>query len=149
MVSSCLNCFLRGGELYLFEYGVSSALFLAKGRGGTCSLAAADPAEDVLHRAHYLLKNGDFGVYDLFANNCEDLTIYCKTGLLGLMMSTSIGVGISGQATSFLAAAGAAVLSSPLQFLDNMAASFAGLAAVMCLGMSCISRSVSDIGGSL
>ncbi|PON44596.1 Endopeptidase, NLPC/P60 domain containing protein [Parasponia andersonii] len=142
VVSSCLDCFLWGGELYLFEYGVSAALFLAKARGGTCSLADSDPVEDVLHRAYYLLRiNGGFGVYDLFENNCEDFAMYCKTGLLGVM-STSIGVGTSGQAASLLAATGS-VVSSSLQLLTM--ANFAGFAAFG-FGMYCVSRLVSDVG---
>jgi len=137
VISSCIDCFLSGGELYLFEYGVTPALFLAKPRGGTCTLAASDPPEDVIHRATYLLQNG-FGVYHIFKNNCEDFAIYCKTGLL---VFTSISVGRSGQAASFLAAS-SAILSSPLRFLTT---SFSGLAAVG-YGMYCISRLISDIG---
>ncbi|KAF7831184.1 Lecithin retinol acyltransferase [Senna tora] len=137
VISSCLDCFLSGGNLYLFEYGVSPAFFLAKARGGTCTLASSDPPEDVLHRASYLLKNG-FGVYNIFKNNCEDFAIYCKTGLL---VFTNISVGRSGQAASYLAAV-SAVVSSPLRFLTT---SVSGLAVVGC-GMYCVSRFVSDIG---
>ncbi|GFY87781.1 NC domain-containing protein-like protein [Actinidia rufa] len=64
--------------------------------------------------------------------------IYCKTGLL---VFTSISVGRSGQAASFLAAT-SAIISSPLRFLTT---SFSGLAAVGC-GMYCFSRFVTDIG---
>ncbi|EEF31828.1 protein LEAD-SENSITIVE 1 [Ricinus communis] len=137
VISSCLDCFLAGGNLYLFEYGVSPAIFLAKARGGTCTLAKSDPPEDVLYRVFYLLENG-FGVYHIFKNNCEDFAIYCKTGLL---VFTSISVGRSGQAASLLAAV-SAVISSPLRFLTT---SFSGLAVVGC-GMYCVSRYVSDIG---
>ncbi|CAN6569935.1 unnamed protein product [Malus baccata var. baccata] len=137
VMSSCIDCFLSGGDLYLFEYGVTSAFFIAKARGGTCTLARSDPPEDVLHRASFLLQNG-FGSYDIFKNNCEDFAIYCKTGLL---VFTSISVGRSGQAASFVAAA-TAVVSSPLRFMTT---SFTGLGAVGC-GMYCVSRLVSDIG---
>lgn len=137
VISSCIDCFLSGGNLYLFEYGVTPALFLAKPRGGTCTLAVSDPPPDVIYRASFLLQNG-FGAYDIFKNNCEDFAIYCKTGLL---VFTSISVGRSGQAASYLAAA-TAVLSSPLRFLTT---SFSGLAAVG-YGMYCVSRLVSDIG---
>ena len=137
VISSCLDCFLSGGELYLFEYAVNPAFFLAKARGGTCTLAASDPPEAVLHRALFLLEKG-FGGYNLFKNNCEDFAIYCKTGLL---VFTSISVGRSGQAVSFLAAT-SAIASAPLRFLTT---SFPGLAAVGC-GMYCLSRLVSDIG---
>ncbi|KAK9285665.1 hypothetical protein L1049_024864 [Liquidambar formosana] len=137
VISSCIDCFLHGGNLYLFQYSVSPAFFLAKARGGTCTLATSDPPEDVLHRASFLLQNG-FGGYHIFKNNCEDFAIYCKTGLL---VNTSISVGRSGQAASILAAA-TAVVSSPLRFLTT---SCPGLAAVGC-GIYCVSRLVSDIG---
>lgn len=137
VISSCIDCFVAGGDIYRFEYGVSSIFFLAKARGGTCTLASSDPPVDVLHRASYLLQNG-FGVYNIFKNNCEDFAIYCKTGLLVL---TRISVGRSGQATSFLAAA-SAIISSPLRFLTT---SITGLSAVTA-GMYCVSRFVSDIG---
>ncbi|KAK9285311.1 hypothetical protein L1049_024502 [Liquidambar formosana] len=137
VISSCIDCFLYGGNLYLFQYGVSPAFFLAKARGGTCTLATSDPPEDVLHRASFLFRNG-FGDYHIFKNNCEDFAIYCKTGLLVI---TSSSVGRSGQAASFEAAA-TAIVSSPLRFLTS---SFPGLAAVGC-GMYCVRRLVSDIG---
>ncbi|KAL0430859.1 UNVERIFIED_CONTAM: hypothetical protein Sradi_0711900 [Sesamum radiatum] len=137
VISSCLECFLSGGDLYLFQYNVSPATFLAKARGGTCTLAKSDPPEDVLYRAEYLFENG-FGAYNIFKNNCEDFAIYCKTGLL---IFTTVSVGRSGQAASFLAAA-SAIVSSPLRFLTT---GFAGLTAVGC-GVYCISRVVSDIG---
>lgn len=137
VISSCLDCFLSDGNLYLFEYGVSPAFFLAKARGGTCTLAVSDPTEDVLRRASFLLENG-FGGYNIFKNNCEDFAIYCKTGLL---VFTSISVGRSGQAASCFAAA-SAVVSTPLRFMTT---SFSGLALVG-YGMYCVSRLVSDIG---
>lgn len=137
VISSCLECFLSDGDLYLFQYAVSPALFIAKARGGTCTLAPSDPPDHVLHRAKFLLQNG-FGTYNLFKNNCEDFAIYCKTGLL---VFTNVSVGRSGQATSFLAAA-TAVVSSPLRFMTN---SFPGLAAMGCT-VYCLSRFVSDIG---
>ncbi|KAL2333154.1 hypothetical protein Fmac_014367 [Flemingia macrophylla] len=137
---TCLDCFLYGGHLYLFEYGVSPAFFLAKARGGTCTTAPSDPTEHVLHRALFLLKNG-FGGYNLFKNNCEDFAMYCKTGLV-VVIITNISVGQSGQATSLLAAA-SALLSSPLFFMSTT--SFGSLALVGC-GMYCVSRYVSDIG---
>ncbi|CAI9758100.1 unnamed protein product [Fraxinus pennsylvanica] len=137
VISSCLDCFLYGGELYLFQYGVSPAMFLAKARGGTCTLAPSDPPGAVLHRAEYLLQNG-FGAYNIFKNNCEDLAIYCKTGLI---VFTKISVGRSGQAASFLAAAGA-IVPSPLRFLTT---SSPGLIAVG-YGIYCITRVMSDIG---
>jgi hypothetical protein len=132
VIFSCLDCFLSGDSLYLFEYGVSAAYFLAKARGGTCTLAVSDPTEDVLHRASFLSENG-FGCYNVFNNNCEDFAIYCKTGLL-------ISVGRSGQAASCLAAA-KAVISTQLRIMT----SFSGLAAVG-YSMYCVNRLVSDVG---
>ncbi|KAK7333069.1 hypothetical protein VNO80_29829 [Phaseolus coccineus] len=134
---TCLDCFLYGGYLYLFEYGVSSAFFVAKARGGTCTIASSDPTEAVLRRAFFLLKSG-FGGYHLFKNNCEDFAMYCKTGLVAV---TNMSVGQSGQATSLLAAAGA-IVSSPFVLMST---SLCGLALVGC-GMYCVSRYVSDIG---
>ncbi|MQL95026.1 hypothetical protein Taro_027701 [Colocasia esculenta] len=137
VLSSCLDCFLSGGELYLFHYSVSPAFFIAKVRGGTCTLAASDSADDVLHRAKYLLQNG-FGTYNVFKNNCEDFAIYCKTGLL---VVTSYSVGRSGQLGTIMAAA-SAIVSSPLRFLTS---SVGGLT-VITSGMYCLNRVVSDVG---
>lgn len=138
VVLSCLDCFLKNGSLYCFEYGVSPSVFLAKVRGGTCTTAAADPPETVIHRAMYLLQNG-FGNYDVFQNNCEDFALYCKTGLLTL---DRLGVGRSGQASSVIGAPLAALLSSPLKLLMP---SPVGVATVTA-GMYCMSRYATDIG---
>ncbi|GER37040.1 NC domain-containing family protein [Striga asiatica] len=137
VISSCLDCFLSGGDLYLFQYNVSTAVFLANARGGTCTLAKSDSPEDAVHRAEYLLQNG-FGGYNIFRNNCEDFAIYCKTGLL---VFRTVNMGRSGQAASCLAAASAFV-SAPLRFMTT---GFAGLTVVGC-GMYCVSRVVWDIG---
>ena len=135
---SCLDCFLRNGSLYCFEYGVSPSVFLAKVRGGTCTTATSDPPETVIHRAMHLLQNG-FGNYDVFQNNCEDFTLYCKTGLLTV---DRLGVGRSGQASSVIGAPLAALLSSPLKLLMP---SPVGVATVTA-GMYCMSRYATDIG---
>ncbi|CAK8566173.1 unnamed protein product [Lathyrus sativus] len=137
VIMSCLDCFLSGGELYLFKYGVSCALFLAQARGGTCTLASSDPAEEVICRAIYLLENG-FGDYNVFKNNCEDFAIYCKTGLL---VTGNISVaGGSGQAASCSAAA-SSIATLPLRFVTS---SFCGITLASC-GTYCIKRLVSDI----
>lgn len=135
VVLSCVDCFLRNGSLYAFEYGVSPSVFLAKVRGGTCTTAQSDPSQTVIHRAMYLFRNG-FGNYDVFQNNCEDFALYCKTGLL------TLGVGRSGQASSVIGAPMAALLSSPLKLLMP---SPVGVATVTA-GMYCISRYATDIG---
>ncbi|XP_051147234.1 protein LEAD-SENSITIVE 1 isoform X2 [Andrographis paniculata] len=138
VVLSCLDCFLRNGSLYSFEYGVSPSLFIAKVRGGTCTTAASDLAEAVVHRAMYLLQNG-FGNYDVFQNNCEDFALYCKTGLLTI---DRLGVGRSGQASSVIGAPLAALLSTPLKLLMPSPVGVATLTA----GMYCMSRYATDIG---
>ncbi|GAB2291122.1 hypothetical protein Dimus_025380 [Dionaea muscipula] len=138
VVLSCLDCFLRTGSLHLFEYGVTPSVFLAKVRGGTCTISQSDPPETVIHRAMHLLKNG-FGNYDVFENNCEDFALYCKTGLLIL---DRLGVGSSGQASSVLGAPLAALISSPLKLLVP---SPIGVATVTA-GMYCMSRYATDIG---
>ncbi|RAL48045.1 hypothetical protein DM860_017836 [Cuscuta australis] len=142
VVLSCLDCFLKNGSLYCFEYGVSPCVFHAKLRGGTCTTAPSDPPETVVHRAmHLLLQNNGFGNYDVFRNNCEDFALYCKTGLLSL---DKMGVGRSGQASSAIGAPLAALVSSPLRLLMP-AAGPVGLAAVTA-GMYCMSRYATDIG---
>jgi hypothetical protein len=138
VISSCLDCFLSGGELYLFEYGVSKIHFLARVRGGTCTLASSDPAGEVLFRAFYLLKNG-FGGYHFSKNNCEDFAIYCKTSLLA---TTNIGVaGGSGQVATYSAAVDT-IASLSFRLLSS---SFYGMTLVSC-GTYCYRRVVSDIG---
>ncbi|CAJ2640593.1 unnamed protein product [Trifolium pratense] len=138
VISSCLDCFLSGGELYLFEYGVNIIHFLAQARGGTCTLASSDPEDEVLLRAFYLLENG-FGGYHLFKNNCEDFAIYCKTGLL---VTTNISVGGgSGQAATYSAAVNT-ITSLSLRFVSS---SFYGMTLLGC-GTYCYKRLVSDIG---
>ncbi|KAG6715675.1 hypothetical protein I3842_04G006300 [Carya illinoinensis] len=128
VIVSCIDCFLSGGNLYLFKYGVSRAFFLAKVRGGTCTRASSDPPEVVIHRAKYLLGNG-FGSYDIFKNNCEDFALYCKTGLLvrrsGQVASFNAAVGSAANVAVDAAASAAtnATISSPLQ---SRATSFSG-----------------------
>jgi hypothetical protein len=131
-----LDCFLSGCELCLFEYAVSCAHFLAQARGGTCTIASSDATEGVLHRAFYLLENG-FGPYNVFKNNCEDFAIYCKTGLL---VTTKISLGGSGQAGSCSAAA-SSIASLSVRFVTT---SFCGMTLIGC-GTYCIRRLVSDI----
>ncbi|XP_068650493.1 protein LEAD-SENSITIVE 1-like [Aristolochia californica] len=138
VVLTCLNCFLGGGYLYCFEYGVAPSLFLAKVRGGTCTTAESDPPETVVNRAMYLLQKG-FGNYDVFQNNCEDFALYCKTGLLAL---DKTGTGTSGQASSFMGVPVAALVSSSLNLLIPGPISVATVTA----GMYCMSRYATDIG---
>ncbi|GMY24548.1 protein LEAD-SENSITIVE 1 [Fagus crenata] len=146
VISSCIDCFLLGGDLYRFEYGVKPAFFLAKVRGGTCTLASSDSPKEVIHRASYLLQHG-FGVYHICKNNCENFAIYCKTGLVE---STINCVGGSGQAESFVSAANVIVdLSSSLYLstgFSGLVAGVAGVAAIpVGIGMYCVNRLVSDL----
>ncbi|KAE8650225.1 hypothetical protein Csa_011543 [Cucumis sativus] len=138
VVLSCLDCFLRNGSLYCFDYGVPPSVFLSRVRGGTCTTATSDSFDMVIHRAMYLLQNG-FGNYNVFENNCEDFALYCKTGLL---IVDRLGVGGSGQASSVIGAPLAAILSSPLKLLMP---SPVGMA-VMTAGMYSMSRYATDIG---
>ncbi|XP_048327347.2 protein LEAD-SENSITIVE 1-like [Ziziphus jujuba] len=104
VIESSLASFLSGGDLYRVKYGVDLVSFLAKTRGGTCTLALSDPPDLVVHRANTLREKG-FGVYNLSENNCEDFAIYCKTSLL-VDDSNCVrrSIGRSGQATSSFAA---------------------------------------------
>lgn len=124
--------------LYRFEYSASPALFLAKARGGTCTLAVSDPHDIVVHRAKHLLNNG-FGCYNVFKNNCEDFAIYCKTGLLVLDQNT---MSQSGQAVSIIGGPLAAVLSTPLRLVTT---NVYGMVATA-VGVYCASRYAADIG---
>ncbi|XP_071740821.1 protein LEAD-SENSITIVE 1-like [Rutidosis leptorrhynchoides] len=77
---SCIDCFIKNGSLYLFKYEASREFLLSKLRGGTCTTATSDPVEQVIRRATYLFENG-YKEYHLLTNNCEDFSLYCKTGL--------------------------------------------------------------------
>ncbi|XP_074565319.1 protein LEAD-SENSITIVE 1-like [Curcuma longa] len=138
VVLTCLDCFLGNGSLYSFEYGVPTSVFLAKVRGGTCTIAESDPPDTVINRAMHLLQNG-FGNYDVFDNNCEDFALYCKTGLLSL---EELGIGRSGQASSLFGVPLSALLSMPFKLL---AAGPVGMATVTA-GMYCANRYITDIG---
>lgn len=144
VVLTCLDCFLRGGALHRFEYGVPAAAFLAKLRGGTCTTARADGGPDAaVRRAMHLLQNG-FGDYDVFENNCEDFALYCKTGLLPAAVANGDddGIGRSGQAASAVSVPLAALFSTPFKLL---AAGPLGMAAVTA-GVYCAGRYITDIG---
>ncbi|KAK1306443.1 hypothetical protein QJS10_CPA10g00631 [Acorus calamus] len=138
VVLTCLDCFLGGGSLHYFEYGVTPSVFLAKVRGGTCTIATSDPPETVTHRAMYLLRNG-LGNYDVFDNNCEDFALYCKTSLL---TRGDTRMGRSGQASSIMSASMAALFSSPFKMFM---AGPVGVA-TMTAGMYCMTRYSTDIG---
>ncbi|XP_030955940.1 protein LEAD-SENSITIVE 1-like [Quercus robur] len=140
VISSCIDCFLSGGDLYLYEYDVTRKFFLAKPRGGTCTLASSESPDQVIHRAFYFLRKG-FGVYDVIKNNCEDFALCCKTGLRVIPT-----VGQSGQASSFQAAAsaGGVILSATVSMARSSILGVAGLAASC--GTYCVKRYINDIG---
>ncbi|CAH2072618.1 unnamed protein product [Thlaspi arvense] len=110
VISSCLDCFLSGGDLYLFHYSISPAIFMTKLRGGTCTTATSDPSDEVISRAKLLLSRNGFGEYHALENNCEDFAIYCKTSFV---VGKSYVLGRSGQANSVSAAACVARMLSP------------------------------------
>lgn len=139
VVLSCLSCFLGNCALYCFEYGVSKSHFLTRVRGGTCTIAASDPPQIVVHRAMYLLKNG-YGNFDVFQNNCEDFALYCKTGLLTRLKGDG---GSSGQATSFIGGSLAIFCGSAVRYF--IAASPVGVGTVTA-GTYSMSRYYNDIG---
>ncbi|XP_031384234.1 uncharacterized protein LOC116198059 [Punica granatum] len=141
VVVSCLNCFLSGGILYRFEYSVSAALFLAKARGGTCTLAVSDPPEFVVARAKYLLEYG-FGCYNVFKNNCEDFAIYCKTGLIVL---DNVAFGQGGQVPSII---GGPLVAAPATLLTLVTTNIYGMAVatVSAVATYCVNRYVADVG---
>ncbi|CAN8256104.1 unnamed protein product [Cochlearia groenlandica] len=126
VISSCLDCFLSGGNLYLFEYNVSKAVFVAKQRGGTCTTAPSDSWEDVVKRAEFLLSKNGFGEYHLLDNNCEDFAIYCKTGLAVLSITK---LGSSSQANSVCAMGGLASLAFKVLGVGKSGGQVAGLMA--------------------
>ncbi|KAK7853693.1 protein LEAD-SENSITIVE 1 [Quercus suber] len=139
VISSCLDCFLSGGDLYLYEYGVTLTFFLAKARGGTCTLASSESPGQVIHRAFYFLRKG-FDVYDAIKNNCEDFALCCKTGL-----RVNSTVGQSGQASFIQAAASAGgILSATVSMARSSILGVAGLAASC--GTYCVQRYINDIG---
>nr|XP_048328572.1 uncharacterized protein LOC107415847 [Ziziphus jujuba var. spinosa] len=95
-----LEDFLNGDELYLYKYGVSLAFFIAKTRGGTCTLGSADRPDSVLYRAEGACQRlQGYDTYNLINNNCEDFAIHCKTGLS--LRTGSIKCGRSGQIAFF------------------------------------------------
>ncbi|CAF2345148.1 unnamed protein product [Brassica napus] len=144
VISSCLDCFLAGGSLYLFQYDVSKAILVAKQRGGTCTTATSDPPEEVVHRARYLLSGNGFGEYHLLDNNCEDFAIYCKTGLLVFSVTKS---GSSSQVNSVCAAGGLASLTLRFLGVGRAAGQAASLAVSPAMVVSAATRAVTTTFG--
>ncbi|OMO97028.1 hypothetical protein COLO4_14912 [Corchorus olitorius] len=76
---TCLDCFLGGKSLYVYEYHVCYLKLLFK-QSGTCTVHRSKPPDEVIQTAFALLKENSFGEYHLYENNCEDFATYCKTG---------------------------------------------------------------------
>eukprot|EP00271_Cylindrocystis_brebissonii_P004247 TRINITY_DN15880_c0_g1_i1.p1 TRINITY_DN15880_c0_g1~~TRINITY_DN15880_c0_g1_i1.p1 ORF type:complete len:258 (-),score=21.01 TRINITY_DN15880_c0_g1_i1:519-1292(-) len=138
VLESCLKCFLAGGRLHRYKYGVSMITFLAQVRGGTCSMAVESSTEEVLHRARYLHGYG-FGPYNVVGNNCEDFALYCKTGVL---VVDDRRLGRSGQCAAFFGAPLSGMLASPLYLAWANPAAVAVLAG----GLYSLNRYAHDIG---
>ncbi|XP_044478288.1 protein LEAD-SENSITIVE 1-like [Mangifera indica] len=64
VVKTCLDCFLDGKNLYIFEYGIP----------------CKSPDEVIKIATEFLQGERDFGTYNFVSNNCEDFASYCKTG---------------------------------------------------------------------
>ena len=82
VVSSCLKCFLKGGKLRRFGYGVSLAERMAAVRAGCCSMTPTHEPGLVRTRALHFLARKTFGPYHVLHNNCLHFAFYCKTGLI-------------------------------------------------------------------
>ncbi|MBA0646975.1 hypothetical protein Goklo_014893 [Gossypium klotzschianum] len=75
----CIDCFLDGATLQIFDYGVPLLEFIARKRG-TCCQRDSKPPHEVISTATDLLERNGFGPYDMLTNNCEHFAVYCKTG---------------------------------------------------------------------
>ncbi|GLJ28063.1 hypothetical protein SUGI_0551010 [Cryptomeria japonica] len=83
VIKTCLDCFVNGGKIYRYEYGVSTKQY--KKNGEPCHTVVAEKSRNtIIHRARYLLGHG-FGDYSLTDNNCENFAIYCMTGIEGII----------------------------------------------------------------
>ncbi|XVE89917.1 hypothetical protein DITRI_Ditri20bG0034400 [Diplodiscus trichospermus] len=96
VVITCLDCFLKGKSLYVYEYDVPYLKLRFK-RSGTCSVHPSRPVDEVLDTAFGCLRDENFGEkYKFFFNNCEDFATRCKIGesmsnqLAGLLFGFSL-----------------------------------------------------------
>ncbi|KAL0647773.1 hypothetical protein Bca4012_046064 [Brassica carinata] len=152
VISSCLDCFLAGGSLYLFQYDVSKAILVAKQRGGTCTTAPSDPPEEVVHRAKCLLWSNGFGEYHLLtttSGSSSQVNAVCAAGGVASLALRYLGVGrTAGQAAS-LAVSPATVVSAATRAVTmTLGLVTTGFAAVAVAGYSnyCIGRVAYDVG---
>ncbi|GBG73551.1 hypothetical protein CBR_g16894 [Chara braunii] len=124
VMETCLPCFLKGGELYRYQYGANKLFFLSRLRRGTCTMAESDGGVKVLHRGRYLLEHG-FGKYDLRNHSCEDFALYCKTRKL-LKKGAGEAIFVNGSSLAVLMVVMGAHAGS---FLTSSAACAVGLTA--------------------
>ncbi|OMO71942.1 hypothetical protein CCACVL1_18027 [Corchorus capsularis] len=81
VVITCLECFVEGHSLYVYQYDVSYLKLRFK-RSGSCSTKPCKAADEVVETAFDLLKKQSFGKkYNFLFNNCEDFATYCKMGV--------------------------------------------------------------------
>ncbi|XP_031270580.1 phospholipase A and acyltransferase 4-like [Pistacia vera] len=65
IIKTCLDCFLDGNILFIFNHPIPCR-----------------PPDDVIRIAtEFLQGKRDFGAYNVVFNNCEDFASYCKTGV--------------------------------------------------------------------
>ncbi|KAJ0013326.1 hypothetical protein Pint_20463 [Pistacia integerrima] len=63
IIKTCLDCFLSGSELYIYQY----------------SCACNSPHEVIRIATEFLQGKRHFGDYSFIFNNCKDFAYYCKT----------------------------------------------------------------------
>ncbi|XP_039064601.1 lecithin retinol acyltransferase-like [Hibiscus syriacus] len=74
----CIDCFLEGETVQIYDYGIPFIEF-ANRKLGTCSSIPSKPPHEVIATAVNYLEKG-FAPYDMISNNCEHFAVYCKTG---------------------------------------------------------------------
>ncbi|XP_039044503.1 uncharacterized protein LOC120183993 [Hibiscus syriacus] len=106
----CIDCFLEGETVQIYDYGVPSIDFFFR-QNGTCSCLPSKPPHEVITTAIYFLEKG-YDNYDMIFNNCEDFAVYCKTG------TSAAGTQATGRIINGVAAAalvpGAAPYAAPI-----------------------------------
>ncbi|KAI3764962.1 hypothetical protein L2E82_14997 [Cichorium intybus] len=94
---TCIDCFALGGEIHIYQYGANPLKFLISDRLGSCTLAEAEPKENVVERTLNLFHEGFKHInYRLIDLNCETFAVYCKTRLL---VNSEVNIGQIGQLT--------------------------------------------------
>ncbi|XP_022719132.1 uncharacterized protein LOC111277165 [Durio zibethinus] len=101
VIITCLDCFLDGSLVYVYEYGVSYLTFNFKSNG-SCSYWDSYPPDKVIRTAYCFLDKQSFGDYHLVFNNCESFATYCKTGN-AMSNQALFGSGLPGAAAYIIA----------------------------------------------